>query len=134
MEDFRSIIWLLGKGHSIVTHLDHPAPGLSALVEREQWVGTGPTSYCYVFPAREAAIVIDYAAREGAPEEAPFRRLVEAGHSCPVEFAAALSPTACVDVNVCRAIVRRKERPRFERWARELLGKETFAAIRAQQP
>lgn len=134
MEDMRSVIWLLGRGRSVITSLEAPAPGLAELVEREQWVGTGPTSCCYVFPAREAAIVIDYAAREGAPEEAPFRRLVEAGHICPVEFAAALSPTARVDVNVCRAIVRRKERPRFERWAKELLGKETFAAIRARQP
>ena len=134
MEDINAIIWLLGQGRRTQTSLSSPAPGLAELVAKEQWVGRGETAYCYVFPSERAAIVIDYAAAEESPQEALFRRLVEEGDRSPVEWAAIAAPTACPSVNVCRSIVRRRDRAAFLRWTCRVIGKKALEAIRARQP
>ncbi|GBD12086.1 hypothetical protein HRbin24_00086 [bacterium HR24] len=134
MESLESVLWLLGEGAAYLTTLPHAAPALRKYVDREVWVGTGPSAACYIMPARQAAIAVEYTAAEGSPQEAHFRRLVEEGRRSPVKFVAAVSPTAVVTVNVYRAIVLRRDRRRFEAWARHLLGREVWQAIRARQP
>jgi hypothetical protein len=134
MEDVHAVIWLLGKGSRIQTSLSHPTPGLAQLVSREQWAGQGETAQCYVYPSPGAVVVIDYTAAEESPEEALFRRLVEEGHSSPVEWAAIVAPTARLRANVFRAIVHRRDRATFLRWAGSVIGKEALEAIRARQP
>jgi hypothetical protein len=134
MEDVHAVIWLLGKGRRIQTSLSHPTPGLAQLVSREEWAGQGETAQCYVYPSPGAVVVIDYTAAEESPEEALFRRLVEEGHSSPVEWAAIVAPTARLRANACRAIVRRGDRAAFLRWTRRVIGKKALEAIRARQP
>jgi hypothetical protein len=134
MEDVHAVIWLLGKGKRIQTSLSHPAPGLAQLVSKEEWAGQGDRAQCYVYPSPVAVVVIDYAAAEESPEEAPFRRLVEEGDTSPVEWAAIVAPTARLRANACRAIVRRRDRAAFLRWAGSVIGKEALEAIRARQP
>jgi hypothetical protein len=134
MEDVHAVIWLLGKGRRIQTSLSHPAPRLAQLVSREEWAGQGETAQCYVYPSPGAVVVIDYTAAEESPEEALFRRLVEEGHSSPVEWAAIVAPTARLRANGYRAIVRRGDRAAFLRWAGSVIGKEALDAIRARQP
>jgi len=134
MESLESALWLLGQGTAYLTTLPHADAALREYVEREVWVGKGPAAACYVMPARQATIAVEYTAAEGSPQEAHFRRLVEEGHRSPVKFVAAVSPTAVVTVNLYRAIVLRRDRRRFEAWARRLLGREVWEAIRARQP
>ena len=134
MEDVHAVIWLLGKGKRIQTSLYRPAPGLAQLVSREEWAGQGDTAQCYVYPSPGAVVVIDYAAAEESPEESLFRRLVEEGHKSPVEWAAIVAPTARLRANVFRAIVHRRDRATFLRWAGSVIGKEALEAIRARQP
>jgi hypothetical protein len=103
-------------------------------VSKEEWAGQGETAQCYVYPSPGAVVVIDYTAAEESPEEALFRRLVEEGHSSPVEWAAIVAPTARLRANVFRAIVRRGDRAAFLRWTRTVIGKKALEAIRARQP
>lgn len=134
MEALESALWLLGQGQACLATLPHADDAMRRYVEREVWVGTGPRAYAYLMPAREATIAVDYTAAEGSPQEAHFRRLVEEGPQCPVRFVAAVSPTAVVTVNIYRAFVLRQDRKRFEAWARKLLGRDLWDAIRARQP
>jgi hypothetical protein len=134
MEDVHAVIWLLGKGRRIQTSLSHPTPGLAQLVSREEWAGQGETAQCYVYPSPGAVVVIDYTAAEESPEESLFRRLVEEGHSSPVEWAAIVAPTARLRANSYRAIVRRGDRAAFLRWTCTVIGKKALEAIRGRQP
>ncbi|GBD14098.1 hypothetical protein HRbin24_02148 [bacterium HR24] len=134
MEALESALWLLGQGVAYLTTLLHADPDIRRYVQRELWVGTGHTAACYVMPARDVVIAVEYTAAEGSAQEAPFRPLVEEGHRSPVKFVAAVSPTAVVTVNSYRAIVLRRERRRFEAWARRLLGREVREAVKARQP
>ncbi len=129
MDDLFPAIWLLGRGRRMLASLAHPVPALTELVAQEQWVGRGEDAYCHVSPAEGAAVVIDCTAVEESPQEAAFRRLVEEGNASPVEWAAVVAPTARLTVNVYRAIVRRRERGAFLRWASSVVGKDALKAL-----